>query len=448
MSALGQTETKRDLQSSAVRSTATHRRRLLHILFVQRDAANVKRCLQELKRVQFKVNADVVLTPEQFAERLRSQPYDVVVAEYPSPNWRGTQALELLHQMEKQIPLIFVTETLQPETVAEFTTKGAADCIEMDRIGHLPVGIRRALDEKNLRDERDRAEKELRHSEAHYRALVGNLTYGICRCTADGRFLDVNQALVTMLGYTSREQLLAVNLASDIIQDPCKRAQLLGHSGQEEQAEPVEIGWKRKDGTTLKVRLSGREVSAEPGALDGYEIIAEDVTKQRELEDHLRQQAARDSLTGLANYRQLVDVLDAEIRRSKRTGREFVLLLLDLDGLKQVNDRHGHLAGSNALCRLADVLCNCSRSIDTAARFGGDEFALVLPETGAKAAILVARRICDRCASDGKEPGLSVSLGIAVYPQDGETIETLLRTADRELYRMKRREKRVFSVGL
>ena len=142
--------------------------------------------------------------------------------------------------------------------------------------------------------------------------------------------------------------------------------------------------------------------------IGSYEIIVEDVTQQRKLEDHLRQQAAKDSLTGLANYRHLVDTVDSEIKRSERTAREFALLFLDLDGLKQINDRFGHLVGSQALCRLADVLCISSRTMDTPARFGGDEFALVLPETGQRSANLVARRICDGLANDGREPKLSV----------------------------------------
>src|SRR6266852_4691289 len=140
----------------------------------------------------------------------------------------------------------------------------------------------------------------------------------------------------------------------------------------------------------------------------------------------------------LANYRHLVDVLDSEIKRSKRTNREFAMLFFDLDGLKRINDRYGHMTGSQALCRLADVLCSCCRDIDTPARFGGDEFALVLPETNAVAAELVAERICESVANDGKGPKLSVSAGIAVYPQNGESIERLLSQADSALYSMKR----------
>jgi len=113
------------------------------------------------------------------------------------------------------------------------------------------------------------------------------------------------------------------------------------------------------------------------------------------------------------------------------------LLFFDMDGLKRINDRYGHMIGGQALCRLADVLSSCCRGIDTPARFGGDEFAVVLPETNAEEASRVARRICERIANDGNEPKLSVSVGIAVYPQDGDTIEKLLREADSALYSMK-----------
>jgi len=188
----------------------------------------------------------------------------------------------------------------------------------------------------------------------------------------------------------------------------------------------------------LKVRLSGRQVSAD-GEKESYEIIIEDVTQQRKLEDHLRQQAAQDPLTGLANYRHLVEILDSEIKRSERTGREFALLFLDLDGLKKINDRFGHVVGSQALCRLSDVLSNSCRNMDTAARFGGDEFAVILPETGEVPANLVAGRICDNLARDGRKPKLSVSIGVAIYPKDGGKIDTLMGAADIALYSMKAR---------
>jgi len=147
--------------------------------------------------------------------------------------------------------------------------------------------------------------------------------------------------------------------------------------------------------------------------------------------------AVTDPLTGLANYRRLLDAFDSEVKRYGRTGRSFAVLLLDLDGLKKINDAHGHLVGSRALSRLAGILRIHCRDIDTAARYGGDEFVLVLPETDSEAAQRVAERISERLRNDDEEPFLSVSTGTAIYPQDGRTIDELFCAADRTLYAAK-----------
>jgi diguanylate cyclase (GGDEF)-like protein len=208
-----------------------------------------------------------------------------------------------------------------------------------------------------------------------------------------------------------------------------------------ETADPLETDWARQDGTPVKVRLSAQAVLNEEEQTESYEAIVEDVTKQRELEDHLRRLATIDPLTGLSNYRHLLDTLDREIRRSNRTGREFALLMFDLDDLKQLNDNFGHLTGSQALCRTADALTLFCRDIDTAARFGGDEFALLLPETGLQAAHSVARRIGGSIAEDNNGPRISVSVGVGVFPKDGGTPEALVSAADSEMYEMKRQRK-------
>jgi diguanylate cyclase (GGDEF)-like protein len=152
--------------------------------------------------------------------------------------------------------------------------------------------------------------------------------------------------------------------------------------------------------------------------------------------------AVSDPLTGLANYRRLLDVLENETERTNRSGRHFSVLLLDLDGLKRINDNYGHLVGSHAICRLADVLRIHCRAIDTAARYGGDEFALILPETQEEEARRVANRIREVLANDDEQPSLSASIGISIYRGDGERIEKLLSEADRDLYSEKSRRGR------
>jgi diguanylate cyclase (GGDEF)-like protein len=168
-------------------------------------------------------------------------------------------------------------------------------------------------------------------------------------------------------------------------------------------------------------------------------ILAAAVSERRLVEAQLRQLSASDPLTGLANYRQLLSALHGEMVRVGRTEKPFALMLLDVDQLKKINDTMGHLTGSRALCRVAEVLHASCRAVDTAARFGGDEFALVLPEASEAAAWQVAQRVVERLATDPEEPAITVSIGVAIYPRDGDTVESLLNRADKALYGMKAR---------
>jgi len=158
---------------------------------------------------------------------------------------------------------------------------------------------------------------------------------------------------------------------------------------------------------------------------------------QARLFEQVRSMAVSDPLTGLANYRRLISVLEAELDRSRRTQRPFSVVLLDMDGLKIINDHYGHLTGSRALVRIGKILRNHSRAIDTPARYGGDEFAVVLPEAGKDIAARVVSRIRERLTAETEVPALSVSAGVAAFPEDGDTPEKLLGAADRALYVMK-----------
>jgi diguanylate cyclase (GGDEF)-like protein len=168
-------------------------------------------------------------------------------------------------------------------------------------------------------------------------------------------------------------------------------------------------------------------------------ILCGALLEQARLFEQVRSMAASDSLTGLANYRRLISVLETELERSNRTQRPFSVVLLDMDGLKAINDQFGHLTGSRALVRLGKILSHHCRAIDTPARYGGDEFALVLPEAGREVAGRVVARIRERLAAEPERPALSVSAGVAAFPEDGNTAEQLLGAADRALYGMKNR---------
>src|SRR5258708_40161102 len=148
---LGQTEIQSDRRNVRPDSTASHRRRPLRVLFIHRDADAVDSCVQELEKAQFTVSADVVLTLAQCTGQLRFQSYDVVVAEYPSPNWKGSQALQLLHQTVQEIPLLYVTTAVVAQYIAALTAQGAFDYVTQQHTAHLPMAVLRAGNERKPR---------------------------------------------------------------------------------------------------------------------------------------------------------------------------------------------------------------------------------------------------------------------------------------------------------
>ncbi|MGH9492069.1 MAG: response regulator [Terriglobales bacterium] len=272
----------------------------LNVLAVEDSPFDAELLLQELRRAGMNVRMDVAKTAVEVVAFLSGGAYDVVLSDYGLRGWTGLDALRVLRERRPDLPFILVTGSLGDEKAAECIKLGAADFVLKDRLNRLPHAITRALEEKALREQRQAAEEALRRSEANLRSLVENAPYAIYKTNVDsGRFVSANPALVEMLGYESEAEVLPLDLASQVYRDPGTRARLLPELERREHFQDLEIECKRKDGTPLTLRSSGRMVRDGSGERF-FEAIAEDVTERRSLERQLRQAQKMEAVGRLA----------------------------------------------------------------------------------------------------------------------------------------------------
>ena len=209
---------------------------------------------------------------------------------------------------------------------------------------------------------------------------------------------------------------------------------------QSSESVSIRFGAVRADGSIADLELDGTVVASRGGAC--VVAVVSDITERVRNDTRLNYLAFYDDLTGLANRTLFFDRLRQALLARRRPGEGFALLVCDLDGFKAVNDTHGHEAGDRVLQVAAELLQSCCREMDTAARIGGDEFAIILPGiSDSYGAALVASRLIlaltEPIVVDGEACCVGISVGIALYPRDGATLEMLFRSADAAMYASK-----------
>jgi diguanylate cyclase (GGDEF)-like protein/PAS domain S-box-containing protein len=297
--------------------------------------------------------------------------------------------------------------------------------------------------------ERKRAEDALRSSEERYRLLFERNLAGVYRATLDGRLLECNEAFARILGYSSRDEVLA-HSAWDLFFNREDREAFLVRLKEKGSLTNFEVRIRRRDGTSVWALENETLIPGKDGA-DLVEGSLIDITERKAAEERVEFHAYHDPLTGLPNRMFLKDRLHLALAQARRSGRGFAVVWLDLDHFKEINDTLGHGVGDRILQDVATRLRDCVREEDAVARLGGDEFLLLLvsvrhKEEAARVATKILSRVGEPFRVDGHELHVTTSAGIALYPQDGEDAGTLLKNADAAMYQAKEQGRNAYQI--
>jgi diguanylate cyclase (GGDEF)-like protein/PAS domain S-box-containing protein len=292
--------------------------------------------------------------------------------------------------------------------------------------------------------ERVAANAMLRETVRRYSSIFEHATEGIFQTTPEGRYLDANPALARIYGHASPDALIdhLHDISRQLYVQPERRAAFVRLMQEQGAVRNFESQVYHHDGHIIWISENARAVKNADGSVQFFEGTVVDISERRQHEAELEYQASHDSLTGLPNRSLLRDRIEQAIAKARRDGNRVGVVFVDLDHFKLINDSLGHHVGDRLLLEVAGRLSSCIRSHDSVARQGGDEFVLVLTEQhGEDDTLAIITRLLEVISQpwvdDGREYGLSCSVGISCYPKDGDDPDSLLRCADAAMYQAK-----------
>lgn len=285
----------------------------------------------------------------------------------------------------------------------------------------------------------EKSEEKIKESEERYRSLFENSLDGIYITTLQGKYIDANPALVKMLGYDSKKELLSINVKEKLYVLERDRP------GPDERGRPFEVRFNRKDSSIIWAEVASRTIYVK-GKPAYYEGIVRDVTERKKLEKQLKYLSFHDKLTGLYNRA----FFEEELKRMD-TKRQLPLCFImgDINSLKLINDAFGHRRGDKLLVKMARLLKKCCRKEDIIARWGGDEFVILLPKTTQQQVENIIERISKECKKTHTQKiPLSISIGFSIKEKPEQKIEGIIGSAEDNMYRRKLLERKSISSSI
>jgi len=420
--------------------------RLLKVLLVEDSIDDAELLELELRRRGLDPAIHRVETRPEMQAALAEQDWHVVLSDYHLPEFNAEQALATVKDSGKDIPFIIISGVVQAEDVVALLKRGAHDFVNKDSLARLIPAIEREIREADERILRRRAEERVRILSL----AVEQSPVSVVITDCEGCIEYVNPKFEEVTGFSSAESVgrtLEFAQCQDAGKEPYAKMWAAVKAGQEFRGEFRSL---RRDGQPFWEYARVSPLKDETGTISHFIAVKEDITVRRGYEELLLRQATFDDLTGLPNRMVLFDRLKQALALAQRRNGLVALLYIDLDRFKNVNDTLGHAAGDALLKDAANRLTGCTREGDTLARMGGDEFLIILPSIEDSAeARTVAERVVETFGQpftiEEKDYLITASIGITLFPDDGENAQVLLRNGDLAMYQAKERGRNGYS---
>ncbi|MDR3390119.1 MAG: EAL domain-containing protein [Sulfuriferula sp.] len=378
---------------------------------------------------------------------LQNSNFELILLDLCMPGVDGHQVMEWIAEKQLDICVIVVSGDTSIDSAIGALRRGASDFLRKPyESDEMVLKIENVLAKRRLERENRAINLQLKESERWYRYMVNSSPDFIYTLDADGFCTFCNDRVQSLLGY-SKEEVIGKHFSSFIYAEDAEAAQYVIRERRAGERAISNLEIRIPHGSeeallTLEFNSFGIYDETDGGATQRYlgtYGVAKDVTERKKAAELIMYQAYHDLLTGLANRKLFKDHLELAIAQARRYKHTLALMFLDLDRFKVVNDTLGHVVGDHLLIEVAARLKNCLREGDTLARQGGDEFTLLLPQIDSKES---ATRTADKIIKafgvpfniDGHELYVPMSIGIALYPENGDNIDTLIKNADIAMY--------------